>query len=163
MSIRDTANICTRFIFWMPQQVCLVAVSSKILKGVRLEVIRFKFFFHESVPPWISYLGRFEFFLKFAEIIANVYQRRQRHRRFKDKKFTFYILLRVELSALYTYRFNFCSFFIFRCRQADICSTVLLPVSTTPVNKHSFVNISAKTKKLYTKVTPIMACFAVSH
>ncbi len=54
----------------------------------------------------------------------------------------FHILLRAHLSPLYTCRLNFCLVFIFKPRQAGIVSTVLSPVSLTPVNKVSLVSLT---------------------
>jgi hypothetical protein len=65
-----------------------------------------------------------------------VYQRCQRPSDKREKSLDI-IFSYFFTRTLYTYRLNFCLFFIFRCRQADIDSTVLLPVSlsTTQVKK----------------------------
>ncbi len=80
---------------------------------------------HESVSPRpLSIIsGPSRIFLKiFRYSWMNVHERCQQ---FWGIHF-FHILS----SAPYTYRLNFCLFFIFRCRQADIGSTVLSLVST---------------------------------
>ncbi len=51
----------------------------------------------------------------------------------------FFIFFTITSITLYTYGLNFCLFFIFSCRQADIGSTVLFPVSLSKTQVKKFI------------------------
>ncbi len=109
------------------------------LKGVWHEILSFKFFSWISFPtPQSIPLGPFQiFFQKFAKIFSNeclsaVNDISNKREKFWGVNF-FHILYCYGLS--WVHFTDFCLIFKFRCRPADIGSTVLLPVLVTPAKK----------------------------
>ncbi len=66
----------------------------------------------------------------------------------------FHFLWRAYLSVHYTYRWNFCVFFIIRCRQANIGMTVYSPVSLTTLKNLSAVSLTPVNSFLAVSLTP---------
>ncbi len=99
------------------------------LKRVWHEIFSFKFFSWINFPqapkyPIKTVSNFFENSRRYSRM--NVYQRCPGNKREKIWRYKFLsciVMLKAQLSALYTYRLNLCLFFSFMCRQADIGST----------------------------------------
>ena len=89
----------------------------------------------------------------------NVYQRCQRHRRYKRKilRYNFFSSYFVQsLVGCTLHLKNFCLFLIFRCRQANIGRNVLSPVSTTPPINLSVVSLTPLNSFSAVSLTPVI-------
>ncbi len=115
-------------------EICLKFwLRSKLddFKGSLTREFRLQVFFHKSVSPGpLSIpLGPFRIFSKIRGdnrkwmFITGVNDTGNKWKKFWGIIF-FYFLLRATLSAHYTYRLNYCLFFIFRCKQANIGKTL---------------------------------------
>ena len=94
----------------------------------------------------VSHQDRFEFFRKFSEIIANeclsaVSTTPAKKDKNFEIKFLKYSVKSLVLCTLHL-KIEFCLFFIFRCRQANIGRTLYWPVSLTPLKNLSVVSLT---------------------
>ncbi len=118
------------------------------LKGVWHEILSFKFFYKSVSPGPLSVpLGPFGMFLKIrGDIRESMFISGVDNTCDKRGKFwgvIIFIFFKIAyLSALYSCKFNFCLFFIFRPRQAGIVGTVLSAMSLTPAKSLSAVSLT---------------------
>ncbi len=122
---------------WQKNPRCGTGVIGVAVSGVKGSLTRdfqLQNFFINQCPPglWVSQWDRFEFFRKFAELIANEYLSAvsttpaKKDKNFEIKFFKIFHL-----------------FFIFRCRQANIGRTLYLSVVLTPVNRFLAVSLTS--------------------